>query len=110
LLKALDSPLEILRQAKGQIPHEALEQLHIEPLINALGTKEELQRILIEAKIDTVSAEASDNMLRYVEVELPNLQKLRSWWESIVQTIAITPLGIAIAFSNAKRFDEFEGA
>ena len=109
LLNVLDSPLEILRQAKNQIPLEALEQLRIEPLINALGTKEELQRILIEAKIDTVSAEASDNMLRYVEAELPNLQKLRSWWENIVQTIVITPLGIAIAFSNAKRFDEFEG-
>jgi hypothetical protein len=109
LLKVLDSPLEILRQAKGRIPHEALEQLSIEPLINALGTKEELQRILVEAKIDIVSPEASANMLRYVEGELPNLQKLRSWWENIAQTIVITPLGTAIAFSNAKRFDEFEG-
>lgn len=109
VLKSLDAPLETMRQIKEQLPQEALKQLQVQPLIGALGANSELQGLLVEAKLDTVSAEATANMLGYVESELPNLQKLRSWWDDLSGVTEVTPVGIAIAFSNAKRFDPLEG-
>jgi hypothetical protein len=109
ILQVLALPLDILHQIKEQLPQQALNQLQIPLLIEALGTKSELERILAEAKVDAISAEAVGNMLKYVESELANLQKLRSWWDDLSGVIEITPVGIAIAFSNAKRFDPLQG-
>jgi hypothetical protein len=109
LLKNLETPLETMRTIKEQIPEEALKQLPIQPMLAALGTKQELQDILIEAKLDTISAEAKAHMLEYVESELPNVQKLRAWWDNLSGITEITPIGVAIAYSNAKRLDPLEG-
>ncbi len=91
------------------MPQDALKELPIQSVVEALGTKGELENILLESRLDTVSAEATSNLLKYVEAELPNLQKLRSWWDSIQGVTEITPVGAAIAFSNAKRLDPLEG-
>lgn len=109
MFKLFEGPLEMIRQVKEQLPREALQRFPVLQMIDTLGAKDELQALLIEAKLDTVSAEATGNMLKYVESDLPNLQKLRSWWDDLDGVFEITPVGIAIAFSNAKRFDELQG-
>jgi len=109
LLNALRLPLDTIQQIKEQIPQQALLGLPIQSFIQVLGAENELQDILTEARLDTVSAEATDNMLKYIESELPNLQKLRLWWDSLNGIIEITPIGSAIAYSNAKRLDPLTG-
>jgi len=109
LLKAVNGPLQIMRNLKAQLPAEALKLLPIQPMLEALGTEQELENLLLEAKLDTVNPEAKANLLNYVEMQLPNLQKLRAWWDGLRGLTQITPAGIAIAFSNAKRFDPLEG-
>jgi hypothetical protein len=109
LMESLDLPLQALRQAKGQIPQETLSQFGSQQPLETLGVKEELEAVLTEARLDTVNAEAKANMLKHVEAELPNLQNMRSWWDSLTGVVEITPVGIAIAYSNAKRFDQLLG-
>jgi hypothetical protein len=109
LVKDLETPLNVMRSIKDQIPEEALRQLPIQPMLAALGTGEELESVLLEAKVDAVNTEARTHMLEYVESHLPNLQKIRMWWDSLKGLEGITPIGTAIAFSNAKRFDPLIG-
>jgi hypothetical protein len=109
LLEALEAPLEVMRNVKEQLPEDALEKLSIQPMLDVFGTKSELENLLLEAKLDAVNDEAKGNLLKYVELELPNLQKLRVWWDNLSGLTEITPVGVAIAFSNAKRFDPFQG-
>lgn len=109
LMQTLDLPLQMLRQAREQMPQEALNQFGSQQPLEALGVKDKLHSALTEGRLDTISAEARDNMLAYIASELPNLQKLRDWWDGLQGTLEITPVGIAIAYSNAKRFDELDG-
>ncbi len=109
LLKNLNGHLEVMRSLKAQLHAEALRLLPVLPALEGLSAKQELAKLLLEARLDTVNTEAKANLLKYVEAELPNLQKLRYWWDSLSGLSQITPVGIAIAFSNAKRFDPLEG-
>ena len=109
LLEYLDRPLKALNQAKANIPSVVLSQAGFQQPLETFGEKEALQSILTEARVDALSAEAIDRMLKYVESDLPDLQKMRSWWDGLEGFFEITPVGIAIAYSNARRFDELEG-
>jgi hypothetical protein len=109
LLKDVEVPLRGMRAMKEQMPEQALKQLPNLTTLDSLGDREELQRILLESKMDVVSSEAKANMLKYVESELPNLQKLRVWWDGLSDLTGITHIGIAITYSNAKRFDPLTG-
>ena len=68
--------------------------------------KFELKNILHDARVDRVNSDATQNMLRYIGWELGSLDRTRYWWDSIESGISITPVGVAIAYSNTKRFDE----
>ena len=94
---------------KEQMPEQDLKQLPNLTTLECLGDIGDFQRILLETKIDVVSDEAKTNMLKYVEAELPNLQKLRAWWDGLSDLTGITHIGIAIGYSNAKRFDPLTG-
>ena len=109
LLRNLKDQLELMRSLKAQLHSEAIRLLPILPMLEGLSAKQELANLLLEARLDTVNAEAKANLLKYVEAQLPNLQKLRDWWDGLSGLTQITPVGIAIAFSNAKRFDPLEG-
>jgi hypothetical protein len=62
--------------------------------------------VLTEARIDDINTDATANMLEYIRTAFPDLERMRSWWDSLQGTIGITPVGTAIAYSNAKRFDQ----
>ncbi|HEV2374126.1 MAG TPA: LPO_1073/Vpar_1526 family protein [Streptosporangiaceae bacterium] len=69
----------------------------------------ELLRILHDARVDMTNAEAIGAMGRYISENLPNLERLRSWWDSMQTGLSPTPVGVAIAYCNAKRFDPMAG-
>ena len=79
------------------------------PAIEKFGDVEELKDVLSSFKLDVVSAEAKDRLLKYVESELPDLQRLREWWDQVDGFATVTDIGTAVAFSNAKRFDPLVG-
>jgi hypothetical protein len=55
----------------------------------------------------TPDGDRIDEILQYIEGHLPSLHAYRSWWNSLVRgaNVELTPVGVAVAFSNAKRFD-----
>jgi hypothetical protein len=77
--------------------------------IESIGKLDELKVVLTECHIDTPNPGAVSNMLEYIKSNLPNLELIREWWDVIQGTVTITPLGAAIAYSNAKRFDPLYG-
>jgi len=109
-LKALESQLAIMRSLRSQ-PEAVRQLVEFRILTDSenLGNEEALRTFLTEIGIDTVNSEATEAMIKYVEANLPALQRLRSWWDSLPGLIQVTPLGQAIAYSNAKRFDELLG-
>jgi hypothetical protein len=104
LLKILEIHLQGIHA-----PDQALKLWPGRANLETLGNREKLREILLEARLDTVSAEAESNILKYVETDLPNLQALRTWWDNLSGITGITPVGIAVGFSNAKRFDSLTG-
>lgn len=77
--------------------------------IEGIGRLHELEVVIDECKVDITSPTAASNMLDYVKSSLPNLDRIRQWWDSVQGGVEITPLGVAIAYSNAKRFDPLNG-
>jgi len=110
LIKTLQSSLDTMRAVRMQFPREALKQVNgmVSPLHN-MGSEEELRSILLEARLDTVSNEARDGLLKYVESDLPGLRKLSEWWDQLSGFAGITSVGIAIGFTNVRQFDPLEG-
>lgn len=80
-----------------------------EKQMTELGKTEELSSILTDAKVDIPSTDAGNNLSGYVRLNWPTLERLRNWWDSIEGGFSITPLGVAVAYSNAKRFVQFDG-
>ncbi len=74
-----------------------------------LGKLQDLEAILKDAKVDTTDNDAIASMTRYVESELPHLQVVRSWFNDVKGHIWLTSVGFAIAYSNARRFDDLDG-
>jgi len=109
LIETLTPGLQQLRQARDQIPRAALNPLGDPPPLEKLGSIEELQAVLTEVRMDTVNAKAKANFIEFIESELPNLQTMRSWWDGLPGAITLVPVGIAVAYSNAKRYDELGG-
>jgi hypothetical protein len=77
--------------------------------IAEIGKLDELKAVLTECRIDTPSPVAASNMLIYIKENLPNLEHVRQWWDELQGSIIITPVGVAIGYSNAKRYDPLEG-
>ena len=119
LLKSLDTLLTAMgsiHSASAQIQYQVQAQtLQISPVAlqqlqqiafsasrGTLGNKTALQSILLEANVDKISQEAVANMVKYVDTELPNLRRVRSWWDNLTGAIEITPLGITIAYSRVR--------
>jgi len=74
-----------------------------------LGRMDELQGVLAEANVDIVSTDAIANMLEFVKTELPHLERVRLWWDELQGGVGITPVGVAIGYSNAKRLGKLIG-
>ena len=109
-MKAFEGQLALMRAVRSN--PQAVQQLIANEVIpdgDNLGDTEALRALLGEAQVDTVNAEASEAMTKYVEANCPALQRLRAWWDALPGTIQVTPLGQAMAYSNAKRYDELAG-
>jgi hypothetical protein len=109
LMKVLDPSLQLLTQARAQMPSAAMNQLAIDNPLQTLGMREDLQAVLTEARMDDINDEAKAKMLEYIDSQFPNLCRMRHWWDDLKGVVEITPVGTAIAYSNAKRFDQLTG-
>jgi hypothetical protein len=70
---------------------------------------DQFEAVVSECKIDAAAEVVAKSVIEYVQSSLPNLERIRQWWDGIEGSVRITPLGIAIAYSNAKRFDPLLG-
>jgi hypothetical protein len=74
-----------------------------------IGKLDELESVVAECKVDSANEVVAKSAGQYVQSNLPNLEYIRQWWDGIEGAMRITPLGVAIAYSNAKRFDPLLG-
>jgi hypothetical protein len=112
LLKALEPMLGTIQRSRaipGLIRDAQGMPLPPQALPEKFGDSEVLRAVLAAAKVDVISNEAAARMGEYVDSSLPNLRKLRPWWDGLPGLVEITPLGTAIAYSNAKRYDDLIG-
>jgi hypothetical protein len=70
---------------------------------------EEFKKIIEDARVDQIDNDAIAAMIAHVETNLPNLQSARTWWGQVQGLVQLTPVGVAVSYSNARRFDSLEG-
>jgi hypothetical protein len=73
------------------------------------AASKEFEKILVDARVDQIDNDAIAAATKHVETKLPNLQSARTWWSTVQGIINLTPVGVAVAYSNARRFDNLEG-
>jgi hypothetical protein len=81
----------------------------IEDILQDPNDLEELEKILADARVDQIDNSAIAVAIAHVETNLPYLNSARGWWSKVPGIIQLTPVGIAVAYSNARRFDDLEG-
>lgn len=69
----------------------------------------DLERVLFDAKTNITNNQAIEAMFRYVESDLPRLQAVRAWANSLKGLIQPTPVGLAVGYSNMRRFNQLDG-
>ena len=69
----------------------------------------EIGQIAANAGLYATNADALNSMQDYIRHNLPILAGVISWWDGLNGVGSITPLGIAVGYSNAKGFDAFPG-
>ncbi|WP_156910303.1 LPO_1073/Vpar_1526 family protein [Nocardia mangyaensis] len=59
--------------------------------------------------LDKVDDSCVENLKNYIRENYPNVARVMAWWGSFGQYADTTHIGAALAFTNAKRFDDLKG-